>query len=89
VALSSAPSIASASPRFAPHIASLGRKLTQTAGRSGFPNKAQRRSGNNCTQGTPAGLPCGIPGIGEEIDGAMQHAPHCGRHSITRGRRRA
>lgn len=23
----------------------------------------------------PAGLPCGIPGIDEDIDGTMQHAP--------------
>jgi hypothetical protein len=23
-----------------------------------------------------------MPGIGEEIDGAMQQAPHCDRHSI-------
>lgn len=26
-------------------------------------------------QRTPAGLPFGIPGIGELIDGAIQHAP--------------
>ena len=26
-------------------------------------------------QRTPAGLPCGIPGIAEEIDGATQQAP--------------
>lgn len=26
-------------------------------------------------QGTPAGLPPGMPGIGEEMDGAMQQAP--------------
>ena len=31
---------------------------------------------------TPAGLPPGIPGIGDEIDIAMQHAPQSGRHSI-------
>lgn len=29
---------------------------------------------------TPAGLPLGIPGIGEEIDGAVQHAPHLSLH---------
>jgi hypothetical protein len=28
----------------------------------------------------PAGLPCGMPGIGEEIDGAMQQAPQPLRH---------
>jgi oxygen-independent coproporphyrinogen-3 oxidase len=30
----------------------------------------------------PAGLPWGMPGIGLDIDGAMQHAPQVGRHSI-------
>ena len=72
---------ASASLRFAPHISSVGRKLTHTAGRSGRPKIAQRRSGINCTQGIPAGLPCGMPGIGDEIEGAMQHAPQFVRQS--------
>jgi hypothetical protein len=54
-----------------------------TAGRSGFPNSAQRRSGSNCTQGIPAGFPPGMPGIGLEILGAMQHAPQPKRHSIS------
>lgn len=31
------------------------------------------------THRTPAGLPLGIPGIGEVIEGAVQHAPHPGR----------
>jgi len=31
---------------------------------------------------TPAGFPSGIPGMGEDIDGAIQQAPHRGRHSI-------
>ena len=31
---------------------------------------------------TPAGLPSGIPGIGEEIDNAMQQAPQPERHSM-------
>lgn len=31
---------------------------------------------------TPAGFPSGIPGIGEDIDIAIQHAPHPLRHSI-------
>src|SRR3569832_611667 len=30
-------------------------------------------------QRTPSGLPCGMPGIGEEIDGAMQQAPQPAR----------
>jgi hypothetical protein len=61
---------------------SVGRKLEQTAGRAGWPKIAQRMSGSNCTHGTPAGLPCGIPGIGEVIEGAIQQAPHWARHSI-------
>ncbi|EQL87215.1 hypothetical protein D052_3683 [Vibrio parahaemolyticus 10290] len=36
----------------------------------------------SCTQRTPAGLPLGIPGIGEEILGAIQQAPHPNRQSI-------
>nr|WP_240162625.1 hypothetical protein [Glaciimonas sp. PAMC28666] len=31
-------------------------------------------------QRTPAGLPCGMPGIAEEMDGAVQQAPQPGRH---------
>jgi hypothetical protein len=31
---------------------------------------------------TPAGLPYGIPGIGDDIDAAMQQAPQPGRHSM-------
>ncbi len=61
---------------------SLGRRLAHTAGRSGRPKIAQRKSGNNCTHRTPAGLPCGMPGIGDEIEGAMQHAPQPGRQSM-------
>ncbi len=33
-------------------------------------------------QRTPAGLPFGIPGIGDEIDGAIQHAPQPTRQLI-------
>jgi hypothetical protein len=59
----------------APHISTLARKLTQTNGRRASPKIAQRLSSVNCAQRTPAGLPFGIPGIAEEIEGAMQHAP--------------
>jgi len=75
VSNSNAIKAASASSADAPHIASVGRRLTHTAGRSGLPNNAQRRSGNSWIQGIPAGLPPLIPGMGEEIEGAMQHAP--------------
>jgi hypothetical protein len=64
------------------HISGDGRKLAQTIGRSGRPKSAQRKSGISCTQGIPAGLPCGIPGMGEVIEGAMQHAPQFDRQSI-------
>lgn len=37
-------------------------------------------SWSSCTQGTPAGFPSGMPGIGLVIEGATQHAPHRGRH---------
>lgn len=33
----------------------------------------------SCTQRTPAGLPWGMPGMAELMDGAMQHAPQPGR----------
>ncbi|GAB3338303.1 hypothetical protein GCM10027359_14430 [Marilutibacter aestuarii] len=59
-----------------------GRKDAQNAGRSGRPNRRQRRRSSSCTQGMPAGLPCGMPGMGEWIEGAMQHAPQPLRHSI-------
>ena len=79
MANSSAVSREWASERLAPHMDSAGRRLVQNAGRSGFPNSAQRKSGSNWTQGMPAGLPCGIPGIGDVMEGAMQQAPHPGR----------
>jgi len=55
----------------------------QTLGRSGEPNILQRDWLSSCTQGVFAGLPFGMPGIGDEIDGAVQQAPHPARHSIT------
>lgn len=41
----------------------------------------QRISASSWTQGTPAGLPLGIPGIGLVMEGAMQHAPQPGRQA--------
>ncbi len=72
----------SASSRLPLHISSIGLRLAHTAGRSGWPKIAHRMSGSSCTQGMPAGLPCGIPGIGDEMLGAMQQAPQFGRHSM-------
>lgn len=51
----------------------------QKAGRSGWPNTLQRNSSSSCTHGTPAGLPWGMPGKGEVIEGAMQQAAQFGR----------
>ena len=31
-------------------------------------------------QRTPAGLPSGMPGIGDEMEGAIQQAAHLSRH---------
>lgn len=66
--------MAIASLRLAPHISGPGRSEVQNAGRSGRPNRRHRRDWSSCTHGTPAGLPCGMPGIGEVIDGAVQQA---------------
>lgn len=81
VILSSSIRYCMASPLFAPHISNDGRKLPHTAGRSGWPKMRQRLFSSSCTQRTPAGLPCGMPGIGEEIDGAMQQAPQPARQA--------
>ena len=67
---------------FSPHMVSLGTSEPQTAGRSGRPKILQRSCSSSWTQGTPAGLPSGMPGIGELIDGAMQQAAQWFRHSI-------
>jgi len=59
-----------------------GCKLEQHAGRSGRPKIAQRWSASNWMQRWPAAFPSGMPGIGLEIDGAVQQAPHPGRQFI-------
>ena len=71
-----------------PHIDGDGASDAHTAGRAGWPNRAQRRSSVSCTQRTPAGLPAGMPGIGLLIDGAMQQAAQAGRQSIAELSRR-
>lgn len=40
-----------------------------------------RLSAVSCTQRTPAGLPSFMPGIGEEMDMAIQHAAQPVLHS--------
>ncbi len=75
VARSSVASSAIASCRLAPHMSGPGFSVAQNAGRSGRPNNRQRSASSSCTHGTPAGLPCGMPGMGEVIEGAVQQAP--------------
>lgn len=65
--------------RSPPHMSGCGASPEQTGGRAGSPNRPQRLSDVSCTHRMPAGLPRGIPGIGEEMDGAMQQAPQPGR----------
>ena len=64
----------SASAALSPHISRQGRSLPQTAGRSALPNTLQLLSSVNCRQRMPAGLPLGMPGIGDDMDGAIQQA---------------
>jgi len=73
-------SIANASWAELPHISKEGFKRLQTAGLSGLPNRRQRLSGVNWIHRTPAGLPWGMPGMGDEMDGAIQHAPQPAVH---------
>lgn len=77
------PSQRMACARLSPHISSLGGKELQTSGRSGCPKILQRSFSPSWTHRTPAGLPPGIPGMGLEIDGAIQHAPHRSRQFIS------
>jgi hypothetical protein len=62
-----------------PHISLEACNCPHTAGRSGCPKILQRSWTSSCTQGTPAGLPCGMPGMGEEMEGAVQQAAQPGR----------
>ncbi len=66
-----------------PHMPGAGARLAHTGGRPGWPKIMQRLAASSCTQGTPAGLltplMTGIPGIGLEMEGAMQQAPQPAR----------
>ncbi|MBB5392512.1 hypothetical protein FB599_2296 [Herbaspirillum sp. SJZ130] len=79
VAASNAPSQNMAAARLSPHISADGCRPPQKAGRSGRPKTLQRIASSNCTHGTPAGLPLGMPGKGLVMEGAVQQAPHWGR----------
>ena len=71
-----------ACPAELPHMSAAGRRLAHTAGRSGLVKMRQRLASSSCTQRTPAGLPNGMPGMGEEMEGAMQQAPQWDRQCI-------
>src|ERR1700712_6037459 len=71
-----------ASCALAPQTSGSAVNLLHTAGRSALPKIWHSMSTDSCTQRCPAGLPSGIPGIGEEMEGAMQQAPQPGRHSM-------
>lgn len=77
--------MAKASAVEVPHISGEGWRLEQTSGRLGLPKSMQRSLASSWIQRTPAGLPCGMPGMGEEIDGAIQQAAHPVRHSMVIG----
>jgi hypothetical protein len=58
-------------------------KSEHTFGLSAVPNSLQRFNSLSCTQRTPAGFPLSIPGMAEEILGAIQQAPQPSRHSMS------
>jgi hypothetical protein len=68
-----------------PHISALGTNDAQTAGLPACPKILHRLSSLSCTQRTPAGLPLAMPGMGLEMEGAMQHAPHPGLQGMAAG----
>jgi hypothetical protein len=65
-----------------PHMTADGLRRVHTAGRCGWPKIRQRLAVSSCAQRIPAGLPCGMPGMGLEMEGAMQQAPQPDRHSM-------
>jgi len=73
-----------ASSREAPHISAEVCNPPQKAGRCGWPNTLQRNASSSCTHGTPAGLPFGMPGSGEVMEGAMQQAAQRERQIMAR-----
>lgn len=70
--------------RLSPHIVCSGASDWQTAGRSGEWKRRHEPLASSCTQRTPAGLPCGMPGMALLMEGAMQQAPQPGRQASGR-----
>ena len=71
-----------ASSRSLPQNSGSAMKAAHTAGLSSLPQIAHSYSSVRWIHLTPAGFPDGIPGMGDDIEGAMQHAPHPLLHFI-------
>ena len=82
VARSSDVSHTIAAVALSPHISADGINCPHTAGRPGWPKMRQALASSSCTHRTPAGLPCGMPGMAELMEGAMQQAPQPGRQCM-------
>lgn len=67
-----------------PQTSRSGLKSLQTCGRSGWSYILHSRLHERWMQYSPAAFPSGRPGIGEEIEIAIQQAPQPVRHSIIR-----
>jgi hypothetical protein len=74
--------ILNASSRSLPQNSSSALKSEQTFGLIGSPYRAHLKSSSKLTHLNPAGLPPCIPGIGDEIEIAIQQAPQFGLQSI-------
>lgn len=71
-----------ASSRVVKHMSPVGCKPEHTFGRKGEPKIRHKLSSESCTHLVFIGLPYGIPGIGDEIEGAIQQAPQPLRQSM-------
>ena len=58
-----------------PQMAGSALNPQQTSGLSGLLKMAHSISLVRCRHDTPAGLPSGMPGMEEDMEGTMQHAP--------------
>ncbi len=72
-----------ASHELLPHISVDGCRLPHTSGRWPEEKMLQKLSSVSWMQRIPAGFPPGMPGIDDEMDGAMQQAAHPDRHSMS------
>lgn len=71
-----------ASSRVVKHMSLVGCKPEHTFGRKDEPKIRHKLSSESCTHLVFIGLPSGIPGIGDEIEGEIQQAPQPLRQSI-------